>query len=160
MHLQSNSGPVLAPPSLFGGLMSALSQSLDWKSYIQRCKKVYVLIYSIHLSFQSEEDGAWPRCWKITAPNQTAMTLEETGKPLLCAKRKPNPKHSTFRAGRLPIQQKCRISAHRRGQTTSVATCMVGLGMSHKTNIVRLRETTKTYLFQNNLLTKNTSNFK
>lgn len=81
VHLQSKSDPVLAPPSLFGGLMSPLSQSLDWKTCIQTCNKVYVLKKFI---FQSEKACAWPRYWKITAPNQTAMTLEETGKPLLC----------------------------------------------------------------------------
>lgn len=89
-HLQSKSDPVLAPPSLFGGLTSPLSQSLDWKTCIQTCNKVYVLKKII---FQSQEDGAWPRYWKITAPNQTAMTLEETRKPLLCAKPNKNTPH-------------------------------------------------------------------
>lgn len=89
-HLQSKSDPVLAPPSLFGGLTSPLSQSLDWKTCIQTCNKVYVLKKFI---FQSQEDGAWPRYWKITAPNQTAMTLEETRKPLLCAKPNKNTPH-------------------------------------------------------------------
>lgn len=90
VHLQSKSDPVLAPPSLFGGLMSPLSQSLDWKTCIQTCNKVYVLKKFI---FQSEKACAWPRYWKITAPNQTAMTLEETGKPLLCAKPNKNTPH-------------------------------------------------------------------
>ena len=90
VHLQSKPDPVLAPPSLFGGLTSPLSQSLDWKTCIQTCHTVYVLKKFI---FRSEEYGAWPRYWKITAPNQTAMTLEETGKPLLCAKPNENTSH-------------------------------------------------------------------
>lgn len=56
-------------------------------------KHVTNFMFSKKFIFQSEEDGASPRYWKITAPNQTAMTLEETGKPLLCAKPNKNTPH-------------------------------------------------------------------